>query len=983
MDQMVLNSMLKSKICLQHPLAHHQKKPQRRGVSAMLFVVGLVLLLMPTGLDAATAIAPGLRVANLAWQMVAAIHGTYTNVPGGAPTRVLPGGALLGNGSMGVALQGGPEQPTFFVGRDDFWSMLRGRIMPVGRLQLTIPQLRGASYHVDENIGPAALTGRFATHGQAALQFKCFVANPQDIMVLQLHNTGISPLTITPQLLDGWGTPGAAGMAGSTAGVSWLTVSPETMDARIGEPTGKDPAKPFNGQIANVRIYRGAISGRPAYRFLNEPTASPTGASTRFDCGNLLMPQRAFAIAARVRPNSARGPQVIFSALCHVDWSGWNEPTPPQIPYGFSLSLVNGKLSALLNRARITASAALPLQHWSQVSAAYDGRTLSISVDGKTVASTHAFPSAQQVQGPSWHWAAIHPGDKHILYDGCAPRGVLAVSVIGQAPQHATSMAAPFTLPAGGRAILLLSALNDRDVPHPHAATLELLGGMSIKTTEAMWQSHLAWWKNFWGKSYIAIPDKLVLDNYYGELYLLACCSRPGGTPPGLWGNFITSVHMGWHGDYTLDYNYESPFWAAYPTNHVALAENYDSPLLFWLKRGAGLAAHRGYKGIFFYCHLAPPPVWSSDGAKTLRQKSDALFASVDCVMRWRYTRDPAYARKIYPFLKAVAAFWDHYLVLKNGVYMDYNDAADELRYPNDVNPATSIAFLRLLYSGLLSMHAQLGLGSAHAARWEHTLRHLPPLPIRAAANVFTVNGHPANQSLAQIIGPLAAGKSVIAETQRGTGFANPRLDNGWKETGSSAGMSSVQAIFPGMAIGLESSPSQRAAAFNTVKFSGQWFDFNNDCNFYTDAACVGYDPHVILAKMKLLVQHYSTPNFVIHTGGGGTEDFAIIPTALNMMLVQSYQRNIHVFADWPSDQNASFGNLLACGDFLVSSAIRGGQVRYVAIISQRGGTLRLANPWRGKAAGYSTTTGQAGTLHGKVLTLPTSSGEQIRIALK
>ncbi|NNM86471.1 MAG: hypothetical protein HKL96_12045, partial [Phycisphaerales bacterium] len=195
--------------------------------------------------------------------------------------------------------------------------------------------------------------------------------------------------------------------------------------------------------------------------------------------------------------------------------------------------------------------------------------------------------------------------------------------------------------------------------------------------------------------------------------------------------------------------------------------------------------------------------------------------------------------------------------------------------------------------------------------------------------------------------------------------------------------MSSVQVIFPGMAIGLESSPSQRAAAFNTVSFSGQWFDGNNDCNFYTDAACVGYAARIILAKMNLLVQHHSTPNFVIHTGGGGTEDFAIVPTALSMMLLQSYQQSIHVFADWPADQNASFGNLLACGDFLVSSAIRSGQVRYMAIISQRGGTLHLANPWPGKVATYSTTTGQAGRLHGQVLTLPTSSGEQIRITPK
>lgn len=35
----------------------------------------------------------------------------------------------------------------------------------------------------------------------------------------------------------------------------------------------------------------------------------------------------------------------------------------------------------------------------------------------------------------------------------------------------------------------------------------------------------------------------------------------------------ITSRMMGWQGDYTLDYNFEAPFWAACPTNHAALSE--------------------------------------------------------------------------------------------------------------------------------------------------------------------------------------------------------------------------------------------------------------------------------------------------------------------------------------------------------------------------------------------------------------------------
>jgi hypothetical protein len=31
------------------------------------------------------------------------------------------------------------------------------------------------------------------------------------------------------------------------------------------------------------------------------------------------------------------------------------------------------------------------------------------------------------------------------------------------------------------------------------------------------------------------------------------------------------------------------------------------------------------------------------------------------------------------------------------------------------------------------------------------------------------------------------------------------------------------------------------------------------------------------------------TPNFMFHRAGGGTEDFAVVPATLSLMLVQSY----------------------------------------------------------------------------------------------
>ncbi len=78
----------------------------------------------------------------------------------------------------------------------------------------------------------------------------------------------------------------------------------------------------------------------------------------------------------------------------------------------------------------------------------------------------------------------------------------------------------------------------------------------------------------------------------------------------------------------------------------------------------------------------------------------------------------------------------------------------------------------------------------------------------------------------------------------------------------------------------------------------------------------------------------------------GGVENEATVPTTIAAMFLQSYQQNIHVFPNWPTDQDASFGDLLAVGDILVSSSISNGKVTEVSIMSEHGGECNLANPW-------------------------------------
>ncbi len=911
------------------------------------------------------------------WNIVQHISGVRTQVPTHAPANNFPDGALLGNGSLGVAIQGrNTDHISLFLGREDFWSLFRGRIMPFGRVVLSIPALHDGSYKTVERIGRAEVTGHFTSHDGHALRFKAWVAKPQNLLVVKLRNAGQGTLKISSALLDGWGTPGSKGMGGNTGGISWLKVSPDTVQARIGQPTGRENSKHFSGSIENLRIYASAAprhTAKPRFSFLIQRSDSKSAAAgpTSFDCGFLRLPQRAFDIQTSVNPKSAAGTQAIFSAMTTKRWTHWPGGGQPRIPYGFSLSLANGKVTAMLNRVRIIDPQPLPLNAWSQLAVRYNGRSLGLYVGGKLVATSRAFPTTAQVAGPVWDWNAIHPGDSQLAFDGCGPKGLLAVRIIGQIARVNKGVGT-ISLGAGESATVLISALDDHDTLHYRAATLRLLGQMRLESLSVLRHKELMWWKHFWNKSTVEIPDKRIEAFYYGSLYLFACCSAPGHIAPGLWGNFITSPWMAWNGDYTLDYNYEAPCWAAYPTNHIGLADNYDLPLLAWMARGRGLAKLRGFKGLYYHCHLSPPPGWSADGARALQQKSDALFGAVDCLMRWRYTRSPQYARMIYPFLRGTAAFWDHYLVLKNGVYVDENDAADELSHAHDENPATSIAFLRMLYAGLLDMNRTLQLRDPAATTWRRILRHLAPLPIFPAAKVF---------------GPAGMhNKLVIRYTQKGTAWSGPVIRSHWGHPGwhgihgSSAGMNPSQAIFPGWAIGLESSPRLLKAGLNTVQIFQIWYDYNNDSSYYPAAACVGYNPDKILHHLHTLIDHCSYPNFVFQMGGGGTENFAIVPTTICAMFLQSYQHDIHIFPDWPRNQDAAFRNLLACGDFLVSSRLKAGQIDFVNIVSQRGGICRVANPWPGKSVLVRLNNGPTRQISGKVLQWTTRKGSMLRL---
>ncbi|WP_186438517.1 discoidin domain-containing protein [Cohnella terricola] len=500
-----------------------------------------------------------------------------------------------------------------------------------------------------------------------------------------------------------------------------------------------------------------------------------------------------------------------------------------------------------------------------------------------------------------------------------------------------------FTLQPGGNYTLITSIMSNSDSGNYQTDAINNINTKTQSDINHLNTSHQGWWTDYWSKSFVNIPNKVIEKNWYGSLYLLGSSIRGNEYAAGLWGNWIFR-DMDWLGDFHLNYNYEVPYYALYPTNHVDISDSYDQPLLDWIPKGKASASALGYSGIYYPVGIGPLPNGSGDSASYLNQKSNAAFAATNMLMRYYYTRDTAYANKVYAYLKETGLFWESYLVYDGTRYVIQNDAQNENDPYPQTNGTTSLALVRYLFKGLIDMSTDLNLDASKRATWQNILDKLSAYP------TYTYNG-----------------KTIYRFTEIGSAAPTSALG--------------TQMIFPANQIGADSDAATKQIAYNTVEAAIQDV-FNSDGHssmFFPAAVRVGYDPNLILTKLTTWLSSYN--NFYVAKNGGGLETLANTPLTLHEMLGQSFQGTLHLFANWPTNTPAKFGDFLTDGGFLVSSGIENNQVQYMRVISQKGKSLTFVNPWPGQTLQIYRNGSSAGTLSGSTITITTSVNETIHIA--
>ena len=512
----------------------------------------------------------------------------------------------------------------------------------------------------------------------------------------------------------------------------------------------------------------------------------------------------------------------------------------------------------------------------------------------------------------------------------------------------------------------------DREVPDqvsPPQPTSAAYDVASVQARQA--------WRDYWSHSGVRLGDEFLERTWYRNLYFLNCAVRPGVNCPGLFANWSNKrIGSTWHGDYHTNYNLQQPFWVTFSSNHVDKHLAYADLVDFLLPVSRAWARdYYGLPGAFFphssypvEMHQMPYPVptWGAEVCET-PWVVQSLWWHYLYTMDTEFLRDRAFGpiREAVQFLNAYMRRartrgyeWD------DDDYHIYPTVVPELhglrvdpRFSADCN--VDLTLTKFVFDAYLKACRLLGLEQPETvlmSEVQDILDHFPAYP--------------------------------TAESERGTVFVSVsgELPEQVYNTPNP-----LACVFPGEDVGLHSSTAELEIALTTWR--NQRTEGGNELVFQNlQGARLGV---LDLERFKRQIDYCLLPNgtctdMVLQVGGRYLdqtpfdymarmgiwfENFSL-PVVINECLLQSYTGELRLFPNWPEGQDAAFQDLRAVGAFLVSASFAGGQVQWLRVTAEVGGSLNVRNPWAGRVE--ISRDGAKEIIAGQVLRIETVPGEVI-----
>lgn len=191
-------------------------------------------------------------------------------------------------------------------------------------------------------------------------------------------------------------------------------------------------------------------------------------------------------------------------------------------------------------------------------------------------------------------------------------------------------------------------------------ATLPQLNNKLQEPT--FWPSHIAWWKDYWSRSSVSLPDSLLQRQYYLDMYKFGCVARSNTPPISL--QAIWTADNGnlppWKGDLHHDLNTELSYWPGYTGNHLNLTASFTNWL--WKVKAENKKWTKNY---FDADGLNVPGVTTISGKpmggwiQYSMSPTTAIWLAQHFYWQWKYSMNEKFLQeKCIPYFKDVTNYF-------------------------------------------------------------------------------------------------------------------------------------------------------------------------------------------------------------------------------------------------------------------------------------------------------------------------------------
>ena len=472
---------------------------------------------------------------------------------------------------------------------------------------------------------------------------------------------------------------------------------------------------------------------------------------------------------------------------------------------------------------------------------------------------------------------------------------------------------------------------NDTTKPTASATTLAAMQ----RSFEKDYLSHKTWWKTFWSRSSLHVPDGLLETQWYLEQYKFGSVARKGAPPISL--QAVWTADNGrippWKGDYHHDLNTQLSYWPSYSGNHLDEGIGYLDHL------DANKANYKRYTKMYFdKPGLAVPGVTTLHGTEMGGWIQYSLSPTVSSwlgqhyYLQWRYSMDKDFLKnRAYPWIKEVATFLENITVIDNNGKRklpmssspEINDNDISAWFPDNTN--YDLTLMKFIFHAAAELAKEEGLKN-DASHWDKIYNQFSDFALTKNNELMFAPTMAYNQSHRHFSNALAIYPLGLIKWEDGA-----RSQSIIKNT-----IHLLDSVGPAYWCGYSYSwlANMKARAKDGEGAA-------KDLNIFAKAFCSINSFHLNGDQTKSGYSKFTYRPFTLE----GNFAFA---SGLQEMLLQSYAGFIEVFPAVPASwQNIAFRTLRAEGAFLVSAKKENGQVSEVKITSEKGGVARLKLPFK------------------------------------